>query len=202
MKRHLDVVPAAADVDLRLAVENHFLPAARVFRLHVEIVDLERGVGAGAGEAHHVVLAVVHLHGHLAEAVVVRPDVVRRVQMAVHLSSSAFVTRDSNVRRGKCHQSELEEVVGRRARHPDQLGVLLHRHEAERHDVAARVRPLAFRVAVHENAVLRAELERHGVCSVNEQSVTRTNGHLNETLALAAGHDERTGHESVQSRVR
>ena len=66
-------------MNLRLAVEYHFLSTARILRLHIEIVDLQSGIGAGPSEPDDVVLAVVHFDRHFAEAVIVSPDVVRSV---------------------------------------------------------------------------------------------------------------------------
>lgn len=72
-------------MDLRLTVENKPLPASWILGLHVVIVDLQRGVGAGTCQTDNVVLAVIDFDGHFAQTVVVRPDIIRGVQMAVPL---------------------------------------------------------------------------------------------------------------------
>jgi len=53
------------------------------------MIHTERGAGAGAGELHVVVLAVVEFVSHLADALVFTADVVREDQMSTDLSTSA-----------------------------------------------------------------------------------------------------------------
>ena len=53
-----------------------FYFTSRMFGLHLIIVDLERGIGPGASEPHHVVFPIIQLDIHLANGNVLCAQVV------------------------------------------------------------------------------------------------------------------------------
>ena len=106
---YLFFVPPTAGYDLRLAVEDALLIPRRILGLHVEVVHLQGGVGAGAREAHHVVLAVVHLDGHLAQRVIFGADVVDGEQVAADLFVVAIELYRQLDR--KAHQSLTGHII-------------------------------------------------------------------------------------------
>lgn len=82
---YLHFVPASSNVNLRLAVEDDSLSATWILRLDVVVVNLERCIGAGTCQSHDMMFSVVNFDGHFTQTVIVRPNVVRRVQMTIHL---------------------------------------------------------------------------------------------------------------------
>ena len=64
---------------------THPQPTSGHLGLHHEVVDLDGGVGPGAREADHVVLAVVQLLEDLADGEVPRAHVVECVHLSLHL---------------------------------------------------------------------------------------------------------------------
>lgn len=82
---YLHFVPASSNVNLRLAVEDDSLSATWILRLDIVVVNLERCIGAGTCQPYDMMFSVVNFDGHFTQTVIVRPNVVRRVQMTIHL---------------------------------------------------------------------------------------------------------------------
>jgi hypothetical protein len=72
-------------MNLRLTVENDPLSTARILCLDVVVVNLERCVGTGACQPYNVVFSIVHFDSHFTQTVIVRPNIIRKVQMAINL---------------------------------------------------------------------------------------------------------------------
>ena len=73
--------------------------------------------------------SVVHLNGNFAQTVIVRPNVVRSVEMAVE-------------------QAEFQEIVTRRTGNSNQLGILLDSDKTECQNVALWIGSSILRVRV------------------------------------------------------
>ena len=86
MSEYLFFIPPATDSNLWLTVENKALPSGRILGLHVVVIDLQGGIGAGSRQTDDMVFAVVDFDSQFAQTVVVRSHIVDSKQIAIDLS--------------------------------------------------------------------------------------------------------------------